>query len=553
VKVLILGGYGVFGGRLARLLADVPELELVVAGRSAAKARDFCTQYESAATMTPAVVDRREIEPALAALRPDVLVDASGPFQEYGESRYDVVRCCIRRRINYLDLADAPEFVRGVSRFDGAAKDAGVFVLSGISSFPALTSAVVHELRRRLTVRTLSVAIAPSPGAGVGKNVMRVVLGYSGSPIRLTRHGEPATGIGLVDNRRYTIAPPGHLPLYNRRFSLVDVPDLTLLPAEFAEIEDIWIGAGPVPEVLQRLLNLLALLRWRLGLPSLAPLAGLCHWAINAFRFGEHRGGMLVEAGDGRGKTIAWHLLAEGDDGAYIPSMAAESIVRGTLGGNPPRAGARAGTSALTLDDYREVFGSREIHMGIRHMGTRDVSAHRRSLFHGILGDRFDSLPTPVRQLHDGGAAQWRGRVTVTGARGLAGRLVARIFGFPIRDDETDARVEITPAGDDEIWVRTFGTKAFQSRLSRGEGRDAWLLCERFGAVSVSIALLLRDGKLWYVPRRWRLGPLPLPRALLPGGRSFETERHGAFAFDVTIEAPIVGLIAGYRGTLKRA
>ena len=38
----------------------------------------------------------------------------------------------------------------------------------------------------------------------------------------------------------------------------------------------------------------------------------------------------------------------------------------------------------------------------------------------------------------------------------------------------------------------------------------------------------------------------------MPAGRSFEADRDGAFAFDVTIEAPIVGHIAGYRGTLRR-
>lgn len=548
MKVLILGGYGVFGGRLAELLADEPGLELIIAGRSADRARDFCTRHESAATMTPAAADRRDIEPVLVAVEPDLLVDASGPFQDYGASQYDVVRSCIRHRVNYLDLADAAGFVGHIGQFDAAAKGAGVFVLSGISTFPALTSAVVRELQKRLTVRALSVAIAPSPGAGVGKNVMRAVLGYSGSPVRLTRSGRPAHGIGFVDNRRYTIAPPGRLPLHNRRFSLVDVPDLTLLPDEFPEIADIWIGAGPVPEVLHRLLNVLAFLRWKLRLPSLSPLADLCHRAINTFSSGEHRGGMLVEASDGRGKTIAWHLLAEGDDGAYIPSMAAGSVVRRTLRGAPPRPGARAGTEALTLGDYEDVFAGRSI-----HTGTREPGGESRSLFHDVLGERFDALPAVVRELHDSKSATvWHGRVAVRGARGLPARITARIFGFPARDDETDVRVEITPTGDGEAWIRTFGTKQFQSRLSRGEGREAWLLCERFGAVSVFIALVLRDGKLWYIPRRWRLGPVPLPRALMPAGRSFESDRDGAFSFDVTIEAPFVGHIAGYRGTLRR-
>src|SRR5690242_2489778 len=42
MKVLILGGYGTFGGRLAQLLADEARLTLIIAGRSRAKAQAFC-------------------------------------------------------------------------------------------------------------------------------------------------------------------------------------------------------------------------------------------------------------------------------------------------------------------------------------------------------------------------------------------------------------------------------------------------------------------------------------------------------------------------------
>jgi hypothetical protein len=38
-KILILGGYGTFGRRLAQLLADDSRLTLVIAGRSLAKAQ----------------------------------------------------------------------------------------------------------------------------------------------------------------------------------------------------------------------------------------------------------------------------------------------------------------------------------------------------------------------------------------------------------------------------------------------------------------------------------------------------------------------------------
>ena len=42
MRILILGGYGVFGGRLAELLADVPDIELLICGRNLVSAQEFC-------------------------------------------------------------------------------------------------------------------------------------------------------------------------------------------------------------------------------------------------------------------------------------------------------------------------------------------------------------------------------------------------------------------------------------------------------------------------------------------------------------------------------
>src|ERR1700681_1588655 len=89
LKVLILGGYGTFGGRLAQLLADEDRLTLVIAGRSHEKAATFCARLQTRATAVPVAFDRdREIEPQLRQIAPDVVVDASGPFQSYGADPY---------------------------------------------------------------------------------------------------------------------------------------------------------------------------------------------------------------------------------------------------------------------------------------------------------------------------------------------------------------------------------------------------------------------------------------------------------------------------------
>ncbi|TIR16311.1 MAG: saccharopine dehydrogenase, partial [Mesorhizobium sp.] len=148
MKILIVGGYGSFGGRIIELLENEPRLTLIVAGRSLARADAYCKNRDRAvARVVPALFDRDgDIVEQLSPLRPDILIDASGPFQAYGEGRYRLIEACIDQGVNYLDLADGSDFVAGVSAFNEAARTAGLFVLSGVSSFPVLTAAAVRRL-----------------------------------------------------------------------------------------------------------------------------------------------------------------------------------------------------------------------------------------------------------------------------------------------------------------------------------------------------------------------------------------------------------------------
>src|SRR3546814_4109231 len=100
MKILILGGYGVFGGRLAELLADLPDLELLICGRDLTRAEAFCARFRGKPRAIPCAFDRRDIADTLQRFAPDLVVDASGPFQDYGTNRYHVVEACIAAGID---------------------------------------------------------------------------------------------------------------------------------------------------------------------------------------------------------------------------------------------------------------------------------------------------------------------------------------------------------------------------------------------------------------------------------------------------------------------
>ena len=64
LRVLILGGYGFFGARLARLLADIAGVETIVGGRDLAKARAVAASLSvRAGKVNPALVGSRQRRP----------------------------------------------------------------------------------------------------------------------------------------------------------------------------------------------------------------------------------------------------------------------------------------------------------------------------------------------------------------------------------------------------------------------------------------------------------------------------------------------------------
>jgi hypothetical protein len=555
LTVLIVGGYGTFGGRLVELLRDEPRLTLIVAGRSLARATAYCKALGAAkARLVPAVFDREgDLAAQIGAMRPDIVVDASGPFQAYGAKRYRLVEACIAARANYLDLADGSDFVAGIAAFDGAATRAGVYVLSGVSSFPVLTAAVVRHLSSAMSaVESIHGGIAPSPFAGVGLNVIRAIAGYAGKPATLKRDGVMAVGYPLTEHMRFTIAPPGRVPVRSTWFSLVDVPDLQALADLWPDARTIWMGAGPVPEILHRALAALAwLVRLRL-LPSLLPLAPLMHVASNRLAWGEHRGGMFVRI---RGTTAAgasiersWHLLAEGDDGPLIPSMAIEALIRKALTGAVPRPGARPAVRELELDDYDRSFARRTI-----YAGTREMPASSAPLYARLLGPAWDCLQREIRGMHDiSDSATATGQARVERGRGFLARLVSRAFGFPEAGSDIVVSVRFDVADGRERWTRRFGRKAFSSEQFAGKARSDALLCERFGPLTFAMALVAENQRLRLVLRRWSFLGAPLPMWLGPRSNSYETVENGRFRFHVEISHPLTGLIVRYRGWLAR-
>ncbi|HMB46750.1 MAG TPA: DUF4166 domain-containing protein, partial [Afifellaceae bacterium] len=485
----------------------------------------------------------------LSRIGPALVIDAAGPYQLYGGEPYRVIEASLDIRAHYLDLADATEFVLGAEAFQEKALAADRFVLSGASTFAALSGAVMRALAERMDeVTKVEGGLALSPKAPLGFSIIQGVASYAGRPVG----GKSGVlGHALTDARTRIVCVPGTIPLPPVTFSLIDVPDLEILPVRWPGLKSVWFGVGTRPRVFHACMITLAwLVRLRL-LPGLGGLARVMHFVTRTFNWGDHRSGMFVRA-DGKrgGQTVSrtWTLIADGDVGPNIPVMAAAVTVLRVAHRRPPAAGARCADRDFELADYQNWFDR----FAIRTAIVEEPKPSGLPLYRRLLGERYDALDPPLRDAHDfTGRQDFTGRANVSRGSRLLSRLIARIIGFPSAGRDIALKVCLSSDGQRELWQRNFDGQRFESEQFAGHGRNEGLLMERFGLMTFGLGLIAEDDRLRLVGRNGSILGLPLPSFLLPDIEAHEDAPDGRFNFHVRISVPLAGLIVAYEGWLE--
>lgn len=350
--ILVVGAAGAFGARIASLLGKVPSADLVLAGRrqAALKAQAEALARETGRKMPYSVLDANQVSARdIARLGTAIVINASGPFQ--GES-YALARAAIGAGCHYIDLADARGFVVGFRRLDSEAKTRDVLAVSGASSVPGLSSAVIRAHRDAFAgIEEVDIAISPGNSFDPGVATVRSVLSGVGQPLRMLVDGEWRTVLGWQGLRRGDFGAAGR-----RWLGYVDVPDLELMPDHVAGVKTVRFQAGL--EVSLFHLGLWAaswLVRGGIA-ASLAPLApGLLAVKRRLGFLGSDKGGMTVTlrglGRDGQAKALRWLLVAGSGHGPYVPALASVALAKRLLSGAEGRRGALACHGVVALAD----------------------------------------------------------------------------------------------------------------------------------------------------------------------------------------------------------
>lgn len=352
-KVLVLGGYGAFGGRVAERLARHGDLPIIIAGRSQAKAHDAASALAASAyaPISHAALDAMQPDiVALKRLAPAVIINASGPYQAQD---YTLARAAIEIGAHYIDLADARAFVAGISALNGEARAAGVLVTSGASSVPALAAAIVdHHLPDFAKLLSIHHGIAPGNGYDPGVATTASILGGVGKPIPMLIAGRWQTVHGWLGLWSYGI--PG---LGRRWMAHCDVPDVEVFPQRYPDVRTVRFSAGLEVPAFQLGLWLLAWAARGGIIRRPERLAPPLMWMKRQLRFlGTDGSGMFMHLSgvgrDGQPLERAIHILARRNHGPYVPAIASVVLARKLVRGDVDARGAMPCMGLFTLDEF---------------------------------------------------------------------------------------------------------------------------------------------------------------------------------------------------------
>ncbi len=360
-RVLIIGGYGNFGSFISKTLARETDIQLIIVGRSLKKASEFVNELK---VVNPIEIERIDISNQFSAslekIKPDIVIHTSGPFQQQG---YDVAEACIVQGCHYIDLADGRDFVKNIHNMDIQAQEKNVLVISGASSVPCLTSALVDHYKSEFkVVKELDYGITTAQKTSRGVATTAAILSYTGRSFQTLINGKMKEVYGWQDLHRRKFPKLGHRFLGN-----CEIPDLSLFPKRYPELKTIRFYAGIEISFIHIILWLLS---WfvRFGLirrlettaSLLLRIASLFDWlgsADSAFY-------MRLSGSDhsGANKNIVFDLTALSGDGPYIPCMPAILLTKKIARDEISKRGAYPCMGFISLDEYLTALKPLDIH-----------------------------------------------------------------------------------------------------------------------------------------------------------------------------------------------
>jgi hypothetical protein len=343
-RVLLAGGYGVFGRHLARELLATTGARLVLAGRDGRRAEEARRGLGDQSRLEALALDLSDLGAVERAARGCVAVACTaGPFQELPGG---LPAAAVRAGAHWLDVSDHPGWVLPIlddAGLHAAAEERGVAVMPGLSTVPAVSGVLARWCRTRV------------PAADRG----RVTLFIGNRNAK----GTGATASALMGG----FEDPAwvELPFGRRRAHRFETPDRVLferdlgVAAEFRVALE-WACLGWLTATLGRAAT-------RLGASGQTRLARRLSGLSKPFSFiGTELGCVQVDLWDANGDRVSAAAIA-GQPVVILPcALALRAILDGSYAGR----GVAHPAEWQPLDAYLSGLRSRGVRLVARTRGA---------------------------------------------------------------------------------------------------------------------------------------------------------------------------------------
>lgn len=332
-RIVVLGGYGFFGGIVAELLRADGAKPLLASRRAGA---DVQIDVEDPASL------RRALKPG------DVLIDTVGPFQGRGPALVDAA---MEVGCDLIDLSDSVRYTRMV-----AERARGIRVLTACSTLSTISAAAIRR-SGIAAPRRLTVVLAPASRRVARPGTGGSLLAQVGATIDVYRDGRWSQATGFGETRGFRMPPPFGRVKGGRLESV----DAVLLPRVWPSLATVEFYLDPRAPLLRPMLSLAARSRAVLRLTRRFGRLGMAY--VRAFGASNGCVRMDIEGASGAVKSLA---LVAREHGYLTPAVPAALAARAIAEGRFPHEG-------LVPPDRHvepEALWARLDALGIRLVGT---------------------------------------------------------------------------------------------------------------------------------------------------------------------------------------
>lgn len=211
-NILIVGGYGEVGGKIAKLLLRNYPNRVLIAGRNIEKAKQFCARYNHLATPIQMDVSKTVLPQQLEGVALVIMC------LEQQDTAF--AQLCLREGIMYIDITASYAFLKKLEDLHPIAVQHHSTIVYSVGMAPGLTNLMaMHAAQQLTTVDQLHISILLGAGDTHGTAAILWILDQLNKPYHSMYQHKKQTVNNFTNRRIVHFQGVGKRSLYQFNFS----------------------------------------------------------------------------------------------------------------------------------------------------------------------------------------------------------------------------------------------------------------------------------------------------------------------------------------------